>query len=75
MQWQVYLIENECLKSYDSSHNTRIEAAWQAGASVLALGDDNSGWDSWNINFVRMLQRNIWTGTTRPIQRVLITHT
>ena len=66
VQWQVYLQEWDCWKSYSISHNTRIEAAWQAGVSELDVGDDESQRDSWNINLIDMLQRNISTGRSRP---------
>ena len=71
--WQVYLSEWEVWKAYTDVQSSQIEAAWQAEAAELEVVSVDDG-EAWTINLVSLTQTNNYTGTRRPIQRVLVTH-
>ena len=74
VRWQVYLREWDCWKSYSISQSSCIEAAWQAGAAGVDIGEDEESSDTWHINLIALMQSNLRSGTSRPIHRMLITH-
>ena len=74
IRWQVYLREWEVWKQYSRRQSNIIERAWHAEAAEVDLGPDDDDDEPWTLNFVALTQTNKYSGTSRPIQRVLVTH-
>ena len=74
VRWQVYLRDWDVWKQYTAVQSSSIEAAWQAEAAELDIGSEEDGEEPWTINLISLTQTNRYSGTSRPIQRVLVTH-
>ena len=73
VRWQCYLDEYGMWLDYGQVEESKIEAAWLADQSFVSLGtvDDE---DKWEINFIALVQKNVWTKRRRPVRRVFVTH-
>ena len=73
VRWQCFLDESEMWFDYDRPQAAKIEAAWLADQSSVRVGtaDDD---EQWEINFIAMVQKNVWTERLRPVRRVVVTH-
>ena len=74
VRWQVYLQEWDVWKQYTAVQSSSIEAAWQAEATELDIGSEEDDEELWAINLISLTQTNRYSGTSRPIQRVVVTH-
>jgi len=74
VHWQVYLREWDCWKQYSEVQSSSIEEAWQADAVEVEIGEEHDEEEPWIINLIALTQTNRYSGTSRPIQRVLVTH-
>ena len=74
VRWQVFLREWGIWHQYSEVQSSTIEEAWQHDAREVEIGEEHDEQEPWVINFTALTQTNRYTGTSRPIQRVLVTH-
>ena len=64
VRWQCFLEEYEMWSDYDPTDGGKIEAAWQAEATSVIVGQ----MEMYEVSFVAMLQRNRYSEKNRPVQ-------
>ena len=73
VRWQCFLEESGMWFDYDRPQAAKIEAAWLAEESSVRVGTAHDD-EQWEVNFIAMFQKNVWTERLRPVRRVLVTH-
>lgn len=71
--WQVFLREWDMWKDFSLDQSRHLEAAWDAMDHRVFV-DDGDWHDRWLVDFGRMTQTSMHTGTRRAIRRVCVTH-
>ena len=74
VRWQVYLEEWNCWMQYSDVQSSSMERAWQREAVEIEICAHHPERQTWTINFISLTQTNNRSGTTRKIQRALVTH-